>query len=146
VAIGPSLARPKLRRAPDDGALVQIILDGIRGTEMPGRGVMTDREAQQTAAFVRTLGRVPSKAVPGNRGERAARLFRRQGRCVAGQCHGRTGRISAPDLAGVRRRGAARTHLLESLHKPRRVPFPDGYLLVSLTPKNGPRRHRRARE
>src|ERR1700742_632140 len=54
--IGPSLAQPKRRRAPDDGALVQTILDGIRGTEMPGMaGAMSDREAQQTAAFVRTL-------------------------------------------------------------------------------------------
>src|SRR5262249_31079634 len=41
---GPSLTRPKLARAPDDAALVKIIDNGIRGTEMPGAGAMSDRE------------------------------------------------------------------------------------------------------
>jgi putative heme-binding domain-containing protein len=134
--IGPSLAQPKLRRAPDDGALVQIILDGIRGTEMPGAaGVMTDREAQQTAAFVRTLGRVPSKAVPGNAAN-GGEIVRGKGGCVACHAMGGTGGISAPDLSGVGGRRSA-AHLLESLTNPG-ASVPDGYLLVSLTPKSGP--------
>ena len=41
---GPMLTRAKLRRAPDDAALLRILEDGIRGTEMPGAGAMSDRE------------------------------------------------------------------------------------------------------
>src|SRR3954465_5638484 len=56
---GPALARPKLPRAPGDTALVSIIDDGIRGTEMPGAGAMSEREMRQTAAYVRSLGKLP---------------------------------------------------------------------------------------
>src|SRR6516164_5721001 len=45
---GPALNRPKLPRATDDAALVQIIDDGIRGTEMPGAGAMNEREERLT--------------------------------------------------------------------------------------------------
>src|SRR5437660_10474955 len=54
---GPSLARRKLSLAPDDATLVKIIEDGIRGTEMPGAGAMSDHEKLQTAAYVRSLGK-----------------------------------------------------------------------------------------
>src|SRR5579884_3687649 len=47
---GPMLTRAKLRRAPDDAALVRIVSDGIRGTEMPGAGAMSEQEVRQTAA------------------------------------------------------------------------------------------------
>src|SRR5437899_8314246 len=47
---GPMLSRPKLPRAPDDAALVKVIEEGIRGTEMPGADSMTEREMHQTAA------------------------------------------------------------------------------------------------
>src|SRR5215831_6692451 len=63
---GPLLATLKLRRAADDAALVKILEDGIRGTEMPGAGSMTAHEIRQTAAYVRSLGKVPVKPVPGN--------------------------------------------------------------------------------
>src|SRR5947208_2143037 len=63
---GPMLSRPKLRRAPDDATLVKVIEDGIRGTEMPGADVMSEREVRQTAAFVRSLGKVVLKPPPGN--------------------------------------------------------------------------------
>ena len=63
---GPSLTRPKLPRAPDDAALVRVIEDGIRGTEMPGAGAMDDREIRQVAAYVRSLGKAPMKPVPGD--------------------------------------------------------------------------------
>src|SRR5438067_13877645 len=51
---GPSLKHAKLMRAPDDAALLKVIHDGIRGTEMPGVGAMSDREVLQTAAYVRS--------------------------------------------------------------------------------------------
>src|SRR5689334_18358877 len=47
---GPALARPQLPRAPDDTALLRVIDEGIRGTEMPGAGAMSDREKRQAAA------------------------------------------------------------------------------------------------
>src|SRR5205809_6570044 len=53
---GPALTRPKLPRAPDDIALLKVIEEGIRGTEMPGAGAMSDREKRQAAAYVRSLG------------------------------------------------------------------------------------------
>src|SRR5712675_308645 len=53
---GPMLTRAKLSRAPDDTALVKVIEDGIRGTEMPSAGSMSEREVRQTAAYVRSLG------------------------------------------------------------------------------------------
>src|SRR5262245_6565025 len=133
--IGPTLAQSKLRRAPDDGALVQIILNGIRGTEMPGTsGAMTDREAQQTAAFVRTLGKVPTKAPPGNPAA-GGEIVRGKGGCTACHAISGAGGISAPDLAGVGGRRSP-SHLRESLLNPGAA-VPDGYLLVTATPRNG---------
>src|SRR4051794_37120633 len=58
---GPMLAKAKLGRAPDDDALVKIIDNGIRGTEMPGAGAMSDHEIREAAAFVRSLGKVSAK-------------------------------------------------------------------------------------
>jgi mono/diheme cytochrome c family protein len=63
---GPMLTQTKLSRAPDDATLLKVIEDGIRGTEMPGADSMSEREMKQTAAYVRSLGRLPQKPVPGN--------------------------------------------------------------------------------
>ena len=65
-AAGLRLTKAKLTRAPTDAALVKVIEDGIRGTEMPGAGAMSEREMRQTAAYVRSLGKVVQKPVPGN--------------------------------------------------------------------------------
>src|SRR5437588_4452266 len=63
---GPALNRARIPRAPDDVALLTIIEEGIRGTEMPGAGAMSEREERQTAAYVRSLGRVRPVPVPGS--------------------------------------------------------------------------------
>src|SRR5882724_8833224 len=55
---GPALTRSKLPRAPDDTAILKVIQEGIRGTEMPGASAMSDREMMQTAAYVRSLGKL----------------------------------------------------------------------------------------
>src|ERR1700686_3563519 len=78
---GPMLTRAKLSRAPDDAALLKILEDGIRGTEMPGAGALSDREMRQTAAYVRSLGKAPTVPVPGD-AARGADLFRGKGNCV----------------------------------------------------------------
>lgn len=131
---GPMLTQAKLSRAPDDAALLKVIEDGIRGTEMPGADSMSDHEMRQTAAYVRSLGRVPLKPVPGNP-TRGAEIYRGKGNCAT--CHSIKGEggISGPDLAGV---GGSRSaaFLRESLVDPQAA-VPEGYLLVTVAAKNG---------
>ena len=131
---GPMLTHAKLSRAPNDAALVKVIEDGIRGTEMPGADVMSEREVRQTAAYVRSLGKTPVKPVPGNPAL-GAEIYRGKGGCVS--CHSIKGEggISGPDLTdvGARRSGA---YLRESLTDPEAA-VPDGYLLVKVVAKDG---------
>src|SRR5580693_416968 len=113
---GPMLTRAKLSRAPDDATLLKILEDGIRGTEMPGADSMSEREMKQTAAYVRSLGKLPQKPVPGNP-ERGAEIYRGKGNCAT--CHSIKGEggISGPDLAGIGGRRSA-GYLRESLVDP----------------------------
>src|SRR2546430_11636094 len=69
---GPLLAQAKLNRAPDDAALVKVIENGIGGTEMPGAGAMSEREGRQTAAYVRSLGKIAVRPLAGHPADRAA--------------------------------------------------------------------------
>jgi cytochrome c oxidase cbb3-type subunit III len=133
---GPMLTQAKLARAPDDAALLKVIEDGIRGTEMPGAGAMSDREMRLTAAYVRSLGKVPLKPVPGNPAH-GAEIYRGKGGCAA--CHSIQGEggISAPDLAGIGVRRSAQ-YLRESVVDPQAA-VPDGYLLVTVVAKDGRR-------
>jgi cytochrome c oxidase cbb3-type subunit III len=121
-------------RAPDDAALLKVIEDGIRGTEMPGADSMSDHEMRQTAAYVRSLGKVPLKPVPGDPA-RGAEIYRGKGNCAA--CHSIKGEggISGPDLAGVGARRSA-GYLHESLVDPQKA-VPEGYLLVTVVTKKG---------
>jgi len=131
---GPMLSQAKLSRAPSDAALVKVIEDGIRGTEMPGADVMSEREVRQTAAYVRSLGKTPVKPVPGNP-SLGAEIYRGKGGCAS--CHSIRGEggISGPDLSDVggRRSGA---YLRESLVDPEAA-VPDGYLQVKVVAKDG---------
>jgi cytochrome c oxidase cbb3-type subunit III len=135
-ARGPMLTRAKLSHAPDDAALVKILEDGIRGTEMPGAGAMNDHELRQTAAYVRSLGKVVLKPVPGDTAH-GAEIYRGKGNCAG--CHSIRGEggVAGPDLSEI---GAARSaaYLRESLLKPEAA-VPEGYLLVTVVPANGPR-------
>jgi putative heme-binding domain-containing protein len=130
---GPSLARPKLSRAPDDTALVNVVEHGIRGTEMPGAGAMDDREIRLVAAYVRSLGKVPVKPVPGDPAH-GAEVYRAK---ACSTCHSVAGEggISGPDLTLI---GAARsaTHLRESIIDPE-ASVPEDFLMVTVTPKSG---------
>ncbi|HEU0005681.1 MAG TPA: cytochrome c, partial [Terriglobia bacterium] len=67
---GPSLAVSRLARSPADKELINVITEGIDGTEMPTSRLDKD-QIKQVAAFVRQLGVLPREAVPGNvqRGE-----------------------------------------------------------------------------
>ena len=131
---GPMLNRAKLSHAPDDAALVKVIEEGIRGTEMPGAGAMSDREMRQTAAYVRSLGRVALKPVPGDAAH-GAEIYRGKGNCtVCHSIHG-DGGVAGPDLADIGARRSA-GYLHESLVDPQAA-VPEGYLLVTLVTKNG---------
>jgi putative heme-binding domain-containing protein len=133
---GPMLTRAKLRRAPDDASLLRILEDGIRGTEMPGSGAMSDRELRQTAAYVRSLGKVTQSAVPGS-AARGAETYRGKGSCAG--CHSIRGEGGAagPDLSGIGESRSA-AYLRESIVNPGAA-VPEGYLLVTVVPNSGPR-------
>jgi putative heme-binding domain-containing protein len=91
---------------------------------------------RQTAAYVRSLGKVPARPVPGNPA-RGAEIYRGKGNCAA--CHSIQGEggVTGPDLAGIAARRSA-AYLRESLVNPEAA-LPDGYLLVTVVTKNGQR-------
>jgi putative heme-binding domain-containing protein len=103
---GPSLARARLRHAADDAALVEVLKEGIPGTEMDGAWQLNDREIGQVAAYVRSLGQTEEAALPGDAGKGKA-LF---GKSDCARCHvvqGQGGSLG-PDLTEVgARRGVA---------------------------------------
>jgi putative heme-binding domain-containing protein len=135
-ARGPMLTRAKLSRAPDDGALLKILEDGIRGTEMPGANALSDRELRQTATYVRSLGKVALKPVPGDV-VRGAEIYRGKAGCAG--CHSvrGDGGVAGPDLSSIGESRSA-AFLRESIVNPGAA-VPEGYLLVTVAPNSGPR-------
>lgn len=124
---GPDLQRSTLRHAANDKSLVDIVRGGIPGTEMPSFVIaLTERTAWQTAAYVRSLGRVAARPTPGDVRKGTA-LYESAG---CGACHiiaGR-GRALGPELTAIgARRGPS--HLRESLVNPAAT-HPPGYLVV----------------
>ena len=109
---GPALTKPVLRYAPDDVTLVSVIQDGIPRTAMVGSFALSDAEAMDVAAYVRSLGRVEQKAVAGDI-ERGRAIYDEQ---ACGACHIVTGdgRGIGPELTAIgEARGA--DHLRQSL-------------------------------
>src|ERR1051326_1808800 len=94
---------------------------------------MTPHEVRQTAAYVRSLGKVAAKPVPGNP-EHGAEVYRAKG-CAG--CHSMKGEggVAGPDLTTI---GSARSaaYLRESVENPSAA-VPEGYLLVKVVPKSG---------
>ena len=132
---GSVLAKARLSRAADDAALMKILEDGIRGTEMPSAW-MSERERLQTAAYVRSLGKVGAEQVPGNAAN-GATVYRGKGGCE--MCHSVNGDggSAGPGLEGIGGRRSA-AYLKEALVTPESA-LPDGYMLVTVTPKTGAR-------
>ena len=81
---GSNLARARLRYAPDDEALLEVIGAGIPRTGMPAIWTLDDDQKKRVAGYVRTLGRLEDEEMPGDplRGER---IYRTDGGCPA--CH-----------------------------------------------------------
>jgi putative heme-binding domain-containing protein len=121
---GPGLNRARLRRAADDQALVDLIKDGIPGTEMPDTWQMDDREIRQVAAYVRSLGRAEVTPLPGDPAK--GKALYAKGECS--RCHAILGQggTLGPDLTEVgARRGAA--HLRRILLDPGSSKLVDSY-------------------
>jgi putative heme-binding domain-containing protein len=132
---GPDLRRATLRHATSDATLVQIVRDGIPGTEMPSFAIaLTDNTAWQTAAYVRSLGRTRMVSLPGD-APRGARLYESTG-CAS--CHVVNGRggVLGPELTSI---GALRgtPYLRDAIVKPAAA-HPPGYLVVRAVQTSGP--------
>ena len=131
---GPNL-RGKLRTATDYNSIVNIVINGIPGSEMPSfRSPLTERSAKQAAAYVQSLARAAARPGPGN-AQRGVTLYQSTG---CGSCHVVNGQggILGPELTtiGARRGGP---YLREALVKPEAT-HPSGYLVVRATQTNGP--------
>jgi putative heme-binding domain-containing protein len=96
---GPALTRPVLRYAPDDAALIDVIQEGIPRTAMIGTFALSDAEASDVAAYVRSLGRVEHAVVTGD-AERGRVLYDEQG-CAACHIVAGDGRGIGPELTAI---------------------------------------------
>jgi cytochrome c oxidase cbb3-type subunit III len=130
---GPNL-RGTLRHATDYASIVDIIMRGIPGTEMPSFQVpLTDHHIRQAAAYVQSLGRAKATPLAGNP-QHGAAVYDANG---CGSCHviGGRGGITGPELTSIGAlRGAA--YLRESIVKPAAA-HPTGYLVVRAVTNGG---------
>ena len=81
---GSNLARSRLKYAPDDEALIDVIDAGISGTGMPAIWTLDDTQKVRVAGYVRTLGRLDAEEMPGDP-VRGAEIYQTSGGCPA--CH-----------------------------------------------------------
>ena len=131
---GPNL-HGRLRHATTLTSIVDIISNGIPGTDMPSFRVgLTERGTRQAATYVLSLSRASARPGPGH-ADRGAAVYQSSG-CAS--CHiveGRGG-ILGPELTGIGgRRGAV--YLREAIVKPA-ASHPPGFLVVRAVPTNGP--------
>src|SRR5262245_41958128 len=76
--MGPNL-HGKLRHATALASIVDIITNGIPGTDMPGfRSPLTERSIRQTAAYVQSLSRAAGRPAAGS-AQRGAALYESTG-------------------------------------------------------------------
>ena len=113
---GPDLRRPRLLHATNDQELIAVIRDGIPGTTMPfAELTLSPPTIWQTAAYVRSLGRVEREPIKGN-SQRGAIIYEGN-KCS--DCHTVSGKggTLGPDLSliGVQRGPAS---LRQSLVNP----------------------------
>jgi cytochrome c oxidase cbb3-type subunit III len=130
---GPNL-HGRLRHATTLDSIVDIIVNGIPGSDMPSfRVALTERSARQAASYVLSLSRASTRPGPGD-AERGAAVYQSSG---CGSCHVIDGRggILGPELTGIGgRRGAV--YLREAIVKPA-ASHPPGYLVVRAVPTSG---------
>ncbi len=130
---GPNL-HGRLRHATDYASVVDIITNGIPGTEMPSfRSPLTARHIGQIATYVQSLGHTRAAAAQGN-AEHGAAVYRANG-CA--NCHTieGVGGILGPELTSIGgRRGGP--YLRDAIVKPEAA-HPPGYLVVRTVGSDG---------
>ncbi len=130
---GPDL-HGRLRHATTYNSIVDIVINGIPGTDMPSfRLGLTERSARQAATYVQSLTRAAARPGPGNP-QRGATVYQSSG-CES--CHVVEGRggVLGPELTSIgARRGAP--YLREAIVKPA-ASHPPGYLVVRAVPATG---------
>jgi len=131
---GPDLRRPRLLHATNDEELIAVIRNGVPGSPMPFTFLsLSDPVIWQTAAYVRSLGRLERQTIKGNP-QRGAALYAGN-KCS--ECHTVAGQggILGPDLSliGVQRGTAS---LRQSLLDPA-AEHPANYGVVKATLKSG---------
>jgi cytochrome c oxidase cbb3-type subunit III len=131
---GPALNLPKLQRASTPAELNRIIQAGIPNSEMPGFWLLNEREVQQIATYVLSLGQVEPVKLMGN-AVRGQVLFEKN--CAS--CHVVRGQggVAGPELTEI---GARRSpaYLRAAVLEPNAA-LPDGFLVVSVTTTAGQR-------
>jgi len=131
-----NLVSPNLVHAPTDSALLNIIRNGIGGSDMPPALGMSDQEMLKVAGYVRSLGRTAPTSIPGDKAKGKA-LYMGKGGCA--NCHmieGSGGRMG-PDLTQI---GVMRSpsNLKTSIVEPDAA-LVGGWTMVRLTLKSGQR-------
>jgi len=131
---GPDLRRVRLLHAANDEELIAVIRNGVPGTPMPFTFLsLSDPVIWQTAAYVRSLGRVEREPIKGN-SQRGAVLYAGN-KCS--ECHTVSGEggTLGPDLSfiGVQRGTAS---LRQSLVDPA-AEHALNYVVVRATLKSG---------
>jgi cytochrome c oxidase cbb3-type subunit 3 len=131
---GPNL-HGRLRHATTHASVVEIILNGIPGTDMPSfRLGLTERAMKQTATYVQSLSRAASQKIPGD-AQRGATLYQSSG-CASCHVVDGAGGVLGPELTSIgAQRGPA--YLRDAIVTPA-VAHPPGYLVVRAVPNNGP--------
>jgi putative heme-binding domain-containing protein len=131
---GPPLTRPVLRRAPDDATLVDVIQEGIPRTAMTGAFSLSDAEAGDVAAYVRSLGSIESGAPAIGDASRGRAIFDENG-CAACHIVAGEGRGLGPELTSI---GASRgvAHLRDSVADAEAV-VAEEYRMVSIRTAGG---------
>ena len=133
-----NLVAPNLVHAPTDSSLINLIRNGILGTDMPPALGMTDEQISQVAGYVRSLGRSAPITVAGDLASGKA-IYLGKGGC--GGCHmlGGVGGRMGPDLTSI---GAMRSpsNLRTSIVDPS-ASLSGGWTMVHVTANTGPQIH-----
>jgi len=140
--MGPSL-QGALRHGSTTASIVEIITNGIAGSDMPAFSLpLTNRSIRQTAAYVQSLSRAGSRTGAGNstspttgNASRGAAIYQSSG-CPSCHVVGGQGGTLGPELSSIGgSRGSA--YLRDAIVKPAAA-HPPGYLVVRAVPSNGP--------
>lgn len=97
---GSNLARARLKYAPDDEALIDVIGGGIPGTGMPAIWSIDDDQKTRVAGYVRTLGRLEEEEMPGDP-VRGLTVYENNGACATCHIISGAGKGIGPELTTV---------------------------------------------